>query len=517
MKKFLFFFLGLFLTQLIYSDNPYQEFQLENAGLNPTPLDLKFDKQGNCILLYVTYDGTSSLKFAYKPAGQETFNDPVLIMKDSGANGLSASITFDNDGNAIVLWTKLFIDSTSIGNLPITHLRGIAMTQTTMSNRVFSIYYAYRPAGSATKFSTPSVVNNFRQNLNPRPKITFDKQNNAILVMNDFEYSSTYYTERPAGSNSTFNPTKHFLPLTGYQINSSDNLFQKLISDSNGNIILAWNTEENGLRYAIRKNGTNNLFSSIKTIQNTSNTHTSYVDLAADTKGNTFAVWGNLIPFELENSDQKEDFQFSVKPAKKNNFGSGIESDLGTREATEVNVVYNISVAPNGTSYLSMMNALITLPLSDNIFDGVNLDNLNYVFKPQYSYRLASETTFRRAQLVFKKNPDKTVAIPFLKLSKIGTGVIASYMIDLTQAEDGDDSPLVKASLAVAQKGANSNTFVDNGLSIPIDYFQDGPNGLSFSFDVDPQNNYFFAVYNQKIPGTETVKLLYRNLPVFAD
>ena len=525
MKKFIYFCLSLLLAHNAFCDNPYEEFELQNAGENPIPLDLKIDANGNSILLFVNYDGTSTLKFAYKPAASQTFETPVVIMKNSGANALSAKLAIDSAGNAIVTWSKVSNSNLGSSKQYILPAMGVPVDNTRLSDRSYAVYYAYRAAGSNTRFDTPKILLQFFQSRDPRPLIAFDGSDNAILTMNSFSNNILYYAERASGASSIFTNIRT-LQQTNYVINSSQNLYQTMIADSNGNITISWNTESFGTRYATRNTGNNKSFGKIRSMDGSNGSHTTYVSLAADRSGNTYAVWGGLDlnigdPSQLINNKGPDPYVpmfFAKKSASERIFGKSIESNLKNTAATKVNTLYSIQVDPQNTPYVSMMNFFfdgdaLNITIDNTSINTDQIGELVLKFTPYITYKGSTNQTFTTAKKLYNNNPNLLVAVPFFKLNNTGVGVVASYTVDINQSlnDSNDDSGIIKSFVKFAIKPYDSTNFSDLYSPLRVDYFEVGPNTIAFKMETNPYNGRFFMVYNRRITGTDKVSLLYRN------
>ena len=455
-----------------------------NSGNNSVPLAMQFDSNGNSLLIFVDYQTTNVLKAAYmSSSSNETFGSAKIIDSDSAANAQS-KLAFDNNGNAIFVWTKLIQNG---------------------DDRTFEVYYTYRPAGDDSIFSSKILITQFQQFLNPRPQLTFDASNNAILILNDFEKNRILYLERPPGANTSFgNPS--YIKNSDYVITTMQNQRQSLVTDSNGNSTLAWNTSSKGTRYTTKPNGLNTKFSALQSMIGTEASETTYANLTADTIGNTYAVWGSTtIIINPVTGDAYIPVQFSQKGPNTNLFNPSENYNLGVGG---INVLFDLAVDTNLTTYLSMMN--FNLPTEGDPA---------LLFNALESSKLISESAFSSAKSVFSQVGIKnTVEVPFLLLNKVNRGVLIAYFIDLNSESNDDtvkyaeirtaikpgDTFETFGTTAIPQKGfatlqsrsmTSSRTFTESETLKNIPYFEDGPNTINFLVATNPVTGNFILAY----------------------
>lgn len=494
MKKYL-FFLILCLFQLSFFTNTEAKV-VQNSGDNSVPLALGFDSNGNGLLVFVDFTEDNALKAAYMPSSSEdqTFQKASVITNDSGANAFS-DLAFDNKGNAIFVWTS---------------------ATTVDEERVWNIYYVYRPAGDNSKFSEKRFVYSIKQFLSPRPQITFDKENNAVLIFNDFSKdkkvssyatsvfyqkgltgfsninvrsNSTVYLERPEGLDTAFqNP--RVLQDTGFVITTFQNYTQVLKSDANGDICLAWNTGSKGTRYSVRPSGTNNDFGPMMSMNKTDGQETTYVNLGIDGFGNTYAVWGSTDIVVNSEGSAYIPVQTSMKPSGSPTFGATLNSNLGVQG---VNVLFDIEADSNLNTYLSMMN-----------FNLSTEGQKALLFTALATSKLSTEKKFQPATSVFSQELGRdTVEVPFLLLNNNSEGLIASYFVNLDQDSDDTEEPVINyASIHLATKEATSREFKPSKVVENVPYFQDGPNSLNLRVAKNPKTGQFFYAYMFEVDGS---------------
>lgn len=231
-----------------------------NAGHAVSPA-IAFDNSGNATVVWAQHDGTNYNIYANRYSPSTGWGTEALIESGNAGDAASPQIAFDDNGNAIAIWTQN--DGTH---------------DSVYANR-------YTPANG---WGAEELIETGNSGDATQPKIAFDNAGNAIAT----------WSQDTGGYNDVL--TNRYTPASGWGSetlvadgNQGGAFDPQIALDANGNGTLVWR-EHDGAKdslYASRYTASTDSWGAEVLLENGNNGHARTPRVAVDNDGNAIAVW----------------------------------------------------------------------------------------------------------------------------------------------------------------------------------------------------------------------------------
>ena len=235
---------------------------IESSNENALGPNLAVDSQGNAVAIWYQDDGTYRNIWANHYTPGSGWVIPQLIENNSSGNAFNSDVAFDNNGNAIALWSQT--DGTQ-----------------------FDIWANRYTAGSG--WGEPVLVENENLGDADSAKLAFDANNNAIAVWR--QSSGTRYSIKA----NRYTASTGWGNAVSIEVdNSGDAVDPKIAIDAKGNALAVWHMDD-GQKNNVWANRYINApgqgWGDEVRITTTNTTHATDAHIAFDHQGNALSVW----------------------------------------------------------------------------------------------------------------------------------------------------------------------------------------------------------------------------------